>query len=167
MYETNHHSFDWALWFYWLMATSLGWVLGRFLLPNLAFVTIGLGLGVFQWLVVNQRIKNSWQWILVTTLGWALGSVIVMTLIPDGMDFLAGVITGLTLGTAQWWMLRNELRWAGWWIMINIVAWTTGFALIPGLILTGVLAGLIAGTALGLLFRFPKPMNDQERSTAP
>ena len=156
MSETNHHSFDWALWFYWLMATSLGWVLGRFVLPNLAFVTIGLGLGILQWLVLQKRFKNAWQWILVTTLGWTLGSVIVMSLIPDGMDFLAGLTIGITTGTAQWLVLRNELHWAGWWIVINIVAWTTGFALLPGLLLTGVLAGLITATALGLLYRFPK-----------
>jgi hypothetical protein len=159
MSETNHQSFDWALWFFWLMATSLGWVLGRFLLPNLAFVTIGLGIGILQWLVLQNRIKNAWQWILVTTLGWALGSVIVMSLIPDGMDFLAGLTIGTTTGTAQWLVLRNKLHWAGWWIVINIVAWTTGFYLLPGIILTGVSAGVITATALGLLYRFPKKVD--------
>jgi predicted branched-subunit amino acid permease len=40
--------FDWALWFEWIMATTLGWVLGRLLFPNLSIVTIGLALGILQ-----------------------------------------------------------------------------------------------------------------------
>ena len=165
MPETKPHPFDWAFWFFWLMATSIGWVLGRLLLPNLAFVTIGLGLGILQWLVLRDRINNAWHWILGSTLGWTLGSVTVMTLIPDGMDFLNGAIIGITLGTAQWLVLRNEVQWAGWWIVINVIAWTTGFALLPGIVLTGVLAGAITGTALALLFRFPKTLeNNIERS---
>ena len=148
--------FDWVFWFQWLMATSLGWVLGRFLLPNLAFVIIGVALGVLQWITLQQRLRHAWRWIVATAVGWSLGSGIILFFMPNVMDFIAGVVIGITTGTAQWMILRREIHWAGWWIVINVVAWTTGLALLPGILLTGILAGLVTGTALALLFQAPK-----------
>jgi hypothetical protein len=162
MSEPKILTIDWALWFLWIMATTLGWVLGRFLLPNLPFVTIGMGLGILQWLVLQHRIRNAWRWIIATTLGWLVGSTLILALLPEGWDFLAGVITGITTGTAQWLILRGELYWAGWWIVISVIAWTTGMALLPGIMLTGVMAGAITGIALILLIRFPKPFDKTE-----
>jgi len=157
MSEAKTFSLDWALWFLWIMATTLGWVLGRFLLPNISFVTIGIGMGVLQWLVLQHRLRKAWRWIIATTLGWLLGSTLILASLPEGMDFLAGVIIGITTGTAQWLVLRREFYWAGWWIVISVIAWTTGMALLPGVMLTGVMAGAITGLALILLIRFPKP----------
>ncbi len=144
------------------MATTLGWILGRFLLPNLAFVTVGIGLAVLQWLVLQHRIRKSWRWMVATALGWLLGSTLIQAFLPEGMDFVAGVIIGITTGTAQWLVLRSELDWAGWWIVISVVAWTTGMALLSGVMLTGVMAGAITGLALILLIRFPKPQRVQD-----
>jgi hypothetical protein len=160
MAEQKTLPFDWALWFQWLMATSIAWVLGRFLLPNLAFIVIGLALGILQWIILKRSLQNAWWWILATTLGWMLGSVIIMFALPEGMDFTAGVILGTTTGLAQWLILRREVYWSAWWIVINIVAWTTGFALLPGIFLTGVLAGLITATAMVLLLQYPKPTGE-------
>ena len=162
MPEQKTLSLDWALWFLWIMATTLGWILGRFLLPNLAFVTVGIGLAVLQWLVLQHRIRKSWRWMVATALGWLLGSTLIQAFLPEGMDFVAGVIIGITTGTAQWLVLRSELDWAGWWIVISVVAWTTGMALLPGVMLTGVMAGAITGLALILLIRFPKPQRVQD-----
>jgi hypothetical protein len=145
-----------------MMATAVAWVLGRLLLPNLAFVVIGIALGVLQFFVLQHRLRRAWRWIPATILGWWLGAVIVTFLLPSSMDFLAGVITGLSLGVAQWLVLRRELAWSAWWIVVNIVAWTTGYALLPGVLLTGVMAGLITGTALGLLLMLPRPALTQE-----
>jgi hypothetical protein len=39
---------------------------------------------------------------------------------------------------------------------VNIIAWTTGMALFPGIVLTGVMAGLITATAVTLMFKNPK-----------
>ena len=155
MAEQKILSFDWALWFQWLMATSIAWVLGRFLLPNLAIIVIGLALGILQWLILQRRFQNIWWWIMATALGWMLGSVFIIVAVPVGMDFAAGAILGATTGFAQWLILRREVYWSGWWIAINIVAWTSGFALLPGIFLTGVMAGLITATALALLLQYP------------
>lgn len=138
------------------MATTVGWVLGRFLLPNLAFITIGIGLGVLQWLILQYRIKHAQQWILATIFSWTLGSSVILFLMPDVNDFIAGLVIGVATGTGQWLVLRRELHWAGWWIPINVVAWTTGMALLPGVILTGIMAGLVTGIAIELLLRTPR-----------
>ena len=139
------------------MATTLGWILGRFLLPNLAFVVIGIALGILQWFVLMGRIHKAWRWIIATIVGWITGSTLVLFLAADGTEFLVGVILGSTVGTAQWLVLRKELHWHGWWIIISVVAWTTGLALLPGLLSTGAMIGAITGIALGLLLQFPKP----------
>jgi hypothetical protein len=157
MSEPNVLSFDWALWFQWIMATTLGWVLGRFLLPNLAFAMIGIAMGILQWFILQHHIRKAWQWIFATALGWLLGSILLFSVVPTDLDFVAGVVMGLTTGTAQWVILRREFFWSGWWIVINVVAWTTGMALLPGLLLTGVIAGVITGVAIGLLLQNPKP----------
>jgi hypothetical protein len=149
-------SFDWALWFQWIMATTIGWVIGRFLLPNLAIVTIGIALGVMQWLVLQHRIKNARRWIVATIAGWIVGSTLVLGSIPIGLDILASMLIGGTTGISQWIVLRNEIRWSGWWVVMSVVGWTSGLTLLPGLFLTGTIAGLITGTALILLIRYPK-----------
>jgi hypothetical protein len=42
------------------------------------------------------------------------------------------------------------------------VGWTTGMALLPGLFLTGIEIGVLTGTALILLIRYPKNVLVQE-----
>lgn len=140
------------------MATASGWILGRFLLPNLSMVVIGIGIGVLQFFVLQYKIQHAWRWIVATVVGWTLGAGLIFLFVQDGYDFLAGLIIGLTLGTAQWLILRQEVQWSAWWIMISIVGWTTGIGLLPGIFLTGILAGAITGIAIELLLRFPKPV---------
>jgi hypothetical protein len=157
MQRINSPIFDWALWFQWIMANALGWILGRFLMPNLAIVTIGIALGILQWLVLQRRIRNSWWWIPATTLGWISGSALILIALPQGMDVFSGCFLGLTTGAAQWLILRRQYYWAFWWIVINLIAWFTGMGLIPGLFSTGSIAGALSGVALLLLLHYPKP----------
>lgn len=135
------------------MGTSIGWLLGRFLLPNLAIVTIGLAIGILQAVILRDQITNAWRWVLATTVGWSIPGLILLFLNPSGTDFVNGVLIGICLGTAQWLILRTEIYGAGWWIVMNIVAWTTALAYLSGIVLSGVMAGLITGTALALLLR--------------
>ena len=66
------------------------------------------------------------------------------------------LIIGLTVGIAQWVILRRELHWAGWWIIFSIIGWTTGLTLLPGVMLTGTMAGVLTGIALEILLRHPR-----------
>lgn len=153
---SKQNSFDWALWFQWMVVSAAAWVIGRYLFPSLATVTIGLALGTLQWFLLKSRIEDAWWWIVASAFGWAIGSVLLILLIPESFDVFAGLILGLSLGTFQWIVLSRFVHWSGWWIIVNIIAWTTGMALFPGIILTGVIAGLITATALTVMFMYPK-----------
>jgi hypothetical protein len=148
--------FDWFLWFQWVMATTLGWFLGSILLPGVGLVPAGIGIGFFQWMVLIQHIKNAWRWALASVLGWFLGWLIGLVAVPDEWTFFSAMLLGLTTGTAQWLILRREFHWTGWWIAVSAVGWMSGLALLPGIMLTGIIAGVVTGTALELLMRYPK-----------
>lgn len=151
--------FDWALVFLWMMATTLGWVLGRTLLPNLSFLVTGLAIGILQAFVLKGRLRSPWWWwIAATTVGWLLGIGFTLAFIPEDVRFLSGFAAGTLLGIAQWLVLYKQVYWSGWWIVISVVGWTTGIIYLPGLLLTGAMAGLLTGIALELLLRNPKPV---------
>jgi hypothetical protein len=149
-------SFDWALWFFWIVATTLGWFLGKLILPGLTLITSGFFVGIFQALVLQDRIQHPWRWIVATTAGWTAGYLIMFFGIPGQFEIINGVVIGLTTGIAQWVVLRREVQWAGWWIIFSIMGWTTGLTLFPGVMLTGTMAGLLTGFALEILLRHPK-----------
>ncbi len=139
------------------MATTLGWVLSQLLLPSIGPVIAGFTIGVMQWLVLRDRIRNAWRWSLATGVGWAIGVGFVLFAIPDEFRIPYGIIVGATTGIAQWLILRGTVFFSGWWIVISIIGWFTGLSMIPGLLTTGTMAGLLTGIAIELLLRNPKP----------
>lgn len=157
MVKSFSGSFDWGLWLIWTMSTAVGWVLGRFLLPNLAWIMIGIALGIMQALALQHRIPRAWRWLLATAVGWTIGALLIPPFSAEGQEFIVGIIFGLTTGISQWLVLRQEVHLAGWWIVIMIVGWTSGMALLPGILLTGLIAGVVTGFAMELLLRSPKP----------
>jgi hypothetical protein len=146
-------SFDWVLWFFWIMATTLGWLLGRFILPGISLVVSGFLISVFQWLVLQGRIHRSWRWVIATTIGWTSGYFLAFLLLPEGFE---GLIIGFTTGSAQWMIMRKEVSWAGWWIVFSVMGWITGLTLLPGILSTGAMAGALIGFCLEILFRSPR-----------
>jgi hypothetical protein len=145
---------DWALWFYWIMATTLGWLVGTLLFSGIPLVISGVAIAVFQWSVLYKRIQKSWRWLVFSALGWIAGTILLVLTAPEQMGVLAGPFLGAILGVVQWLILRNELEFAGWWIAISIIAWTTGLTLMPGLLTSGALPSALTGLALVILFRY-------------
>ncbi|OQY20848.1 MAG: hypothetical protein B6I35_09860 [Anaerolineaceae bacterium 4572_32.2] len=158
MTERDRFTFDSALWFQWIMATTLGWLLGYLIFPNLPAISAGVGVGVLQWPILYRRISRAWRWPLITALAWLAGSILLVVTTPAGLQFLlSGLFLGPIVGLAQWLILRREVRWAGWWIIISAIAWITGLTLVPGILATGAMVGAISGIALELLLRCPSP----------
>ncbi|NLF12894.1 MAG: hypothetical protein GX597_13980 [Anaerolineaceae bacterium] len=158
MARSRQPAFDAALWFLWIMATTLGWLLGSLLFTNLALVPAGVGVAAMQSFVLHHRIPRAWRWFLATSTVWLVVSTLLLAMVPAPLQGLVGgVILGPTLGLAQWLLLRHEVLWAGWWIVVSTMAWITGLALLPGILSTGALAGAITGVALTLLLHYPKP----------
>jgi hypothetical protein len=163
-------TFDWVLLTYWLLATTLGWLLGWLLLPAVALVTAGAGAGIMQWPVLYRRSPRAWQWALATALGWLAGVAVMIAVVPPGLGVLSGAVLGTATGTAQWLFLRRQVYWAGWWIPVSALAWALGISLapspesvaLPRIVLSGVMPAVITGTALALLLQVPKPPEEQE-----
>lgn len=158
MTDTKSESMDWTLWFYWIMATTLGWLLGSLLFSGIPIVIAGVAVAAFQWAVLYKRIHKAWRWAIFSSLGWIVGYILFVVFFPADMGFLAGPMLGGSVGIVQWLLLRKEVDWAGWWIIISILAWTTGLVLMPGLLTSGALPGALTGLALVILFRFSPSM---------
>ncbi len=140
------------------MATTLGWLLGNMIFPNLPAISAGVGVGVLQWPILYRRIARAWRWPLVTAVAWIGGSILLQIAVPSDLHLLlAGLILGPLVGLAQWLILRQGVRWAGWWIIISTIAWITGLTLLPGILASGAMVGALSGIALELLLRYPKP----------
>jgi hypothetical protein len=130
------------------LAYALVWMAGvsdrgAFPMLLMAGAMEGAILGGAQWIVVRWWVPAiRWQaWIGATTAGaalaWAIG------LLPSaigGLDTIApsilvsgavvlGLVFVLSLGGAQWWVLRRHLTKARWWIVVNAVAWPVGVAI--------------------------------------
>lgn len=159
-------SFDWAFWFQWVMATTLGWLLGKILLPSVALLVSGCLVGAFQWAVLIRRLSKARRWAAATIVGWSIGSLIYVIGVPPAFDLLAGAILGAAVGIAQWQILRREYHWTGWWIPVSVIGWTTGVTLLPGLLSTAVTSGAITGIALDLILRYPKRIEKGENEDA-
>jgi hypothetical protein len=169
MPEQKVVSFDWALWFLWIMATTLGWLVTNFLAIGVSYIAAGFAISLLQGFVLQNRISRTFRWVVAGTTGWAIGWLIVLFAVPSGLEILNGLVVGLAMGIAGWLVLRREVHWAGWWIILSVVGWTTGLALVPGFLSTGSMAGALTGIALEFLLRNPiKPMTSKtmpERST--
>lgn len=156
-------TFDWASFFYWLMATTWGWLLGWLLLPAIALVAAGVGIALMQCLVMIRRIPRPWRWLLATAAGWLAGVGMALAAVPPGMGLLSGAMIGATTGLAQWTLLRPQVRWAGWWLPVSILAWSTSLSMapasgevaLPPLLLAGVMAAVPTGITLELLLHNP------------
>ncbi len=154
MADAEAKSMDWALWFYWIMATTLGWLVGVLLFNGIPLVISGVAIAAFQWSVLYKRIQKSWRWLVFSALAWIAGYIVYILLMPGQSNILFGPFLGFVLGIVQWLILRTELEWSGWWIPISILAWMTGLTVMPGLLTSGALPGALTGLALVILFRY-------------
>lgn len=99
------------------------------------------------------------QWVLTNTLGRATGSATGNTI---GMWFgsnprgwvLSSAVLGVSIGLAQWFVLRRWVSRSGWWILASTVGCAVGFTagMNAQVIVFGVLeaAGFEVSFALGL-----------------
>jgi hypothetical protein len=154
MADTKTETLDWVLWFSWIMATTMGWLVGRLFQTMIPIVISGAAIAALQWAVLYKRIQKAWRWAVFSSLGWIVGYIIYVVFFSIDLSLLLGPLLGGAVGIAQWILLRNEVEWAGWWIIISILAWTTGLSLFPGMLTSGALPGALTGLTLVILFRF-------------
>jgi hypothetical protein len=140
----------------WTMAWAVGLVLipGNPLLGNLIG---GLIVGVAQWFVIKDKLRGSSWWILATACGSAIGGLTFAILGIAAFSYfgflLANIVGGISVGVAQWLILRRQVPRSGHWILVSAVAWTIGGTI--GNVIAFAGGGLaIGGLVCGLIFGF-------------
>jgi hypothetical protein len=138
----------------------------------------GASLGFAQWLVLRRHLpdlsRNAWVVATLLAAMWAYAIAMIATQVVDlsALDPAVLVVGGaalgmlfvLSIGGAQWFVLRHHIPKSGWWVLANAVAWPIGVAmpfvtigLVPdpapvvALILSGILGGLLMGLVVGAL----------------
>ena len=173
MIETARSAFEARRrsWLLWIVASTVGWVLGGALGGALtdsgggssgALVVAGgaIAAGVGQWLVLRGEIDHAVRWILATIAAVPVvaGPVMVIDLLDWGS---AVAIGGLALGTTQWLVLRRHARRAGWWVVASTVGWIVGGLMSgatsppAGWAVIGATYGIVTGTVLVVLLGDP------------
>ena len=156
--NTERAQVGWGFWVWWVLATFVGSVVGvvvgvAVLGPVLGAVGLA-GAGVMQWLVLRQQLSQSGWWILASSVGLAIGLVVGVAVSAAGGDDAAAAVVslavlGVSVGIAQWLVLRRQVSRAGWWILVNVVGLAVGLA--ATLVVFGVGDGNGGGAVTGAL----------------
>jgi hypothetical protein len=94
-----------------------------FLAPVMGLVT-----GAVQYGLLRRILPRMGGWVLATAGGWLLGMFLVAAfmqlhwMVIAQMD-LTFLLMGLSIGLAQWPVLRRRLPGAGWWPLASLLGW--------------------------------------------
>jgi hypothetical protein len=138
----DHLTISWRFWLYWALA-FLGFPIGGLLAnvlvgpittpvqAGLAGVIAGAILGVIQWLSLKGHIPVPIGWVLATSVGMALGLGISVAWFGSEMSgnelLWRAAITGISIGIAQWIVLRPILAQSAFWIAVIALGWVVGW----------------------------------------
>src|SRR5580765_5970235 len=100
---------------------------------------------------MNHNLAERLQWIVLTVLGLAAGLALALPLgVPifailgamAGTPIVLGIV-GLSLGTAQWPIIRRHMSSSGWWVLASTLGLAVG--LTAGVILVEQIGRAIIG----------------------
>ena len=122
------------------------WYAFNFVLQVLSGAVMGAYLGHMQSFPLKTRIPQSGKWIAATSLGVAVGTPLSWLVYqwmfasplvngPRGIFFfylyqylIFGILLGLSVGVAQWFVLKQQVRKAEWWIVALPILFSGGMA---------------------------------------
>ena len=96
----------------------------------LAGAIAGAVIGAAQWFAL-RRIGADVRWIAATTVGLALGLGVAFAVFGYGNSIadlaVLGAVSGLGIGLAQWWPMRELLPGSPLWVPATAAAWALGW----------------------------------------
>jgi hypothetical protein len=132
----------WGFWVGWALA-FLGFPLGGLAAWTLigpvttplrgaaAGALTGAVLGAAQWLALRRRLPLSPWWSAATALGMGAGLLLSIALVGTSTEGIAlllrGLITGMSIGVAQFMLLRGVSGRAPAWALIVALGWALGW----------------------------------------
>jgi hypothetical protein len=155
-------------------------VVGAMLVTPILTGIVGAAFGTSQWVLLRRRLENARWWIPASAVGLGIGLAGGVVLVEQvgraltggqvnvrmfsvpvraGSMAVVGLVSGLALGAAQWWVLRRHPRTARAWFWASTLAFTLslftsslladlvfgGLTALPGFIAFVLAAGLLAG----------------------
>ena len=105
-----------------------------FLLPYIFYPTLALANGLWQYYLLRRYLSGIDWWIGATVLGWLVALFgtqflfrvnVATNLDVNSFQFelVKILLTGGTIGLAQWLVLRQRGPHAAWWILANVIGW--------------------------------------------
>lgn len=87
------------------------------------------------------------RWTLANLLGWTVGLYLGTLAINSPIICLLGLLTGVSIGLAQWWALRNEVTVTRRWVIASVAGVAGG-----GILAAPALFFALSSQTLGLTF---------------
>lgn len=128
--------------------------------------TAGLLIGTVQMIVLRRHIGMRAAWILSTIIGLALGNTVGIVLNGGGTQttdlLILGAAAGISVGVAQFALLREYLQRAALWPPVVALAWplgwlvtaSTGTSLQLGYVVFESLGGLLFAAITGMVLTY-------------
>jgi len=151
-----------------------------YLLVYIFVPLIALLLGSLQYGLLRRYLPRMGWWMPATLLGYSLGLLLTLLLrealisagtaeafYQSSAQNVSFIFLGLSIGVAQWLLLRRRLPRAGWWIVANVVGWGSLALIIGGslglfgLMALGLLPGCATAVTLALLMNQTPPPEAQ------
>jgi hypothetical protein len=109
---------------WWVLATTAGWLLGVFLIVlsgwlkfidetfnlDLAFLLMGLAIGIGQWLLLRQRLPQAGWWIGANVMGWGLLALLIVENSVDQFQLIAMGLLPASVTAAVLALLMNQVQ---------------------------------------------------------
>ena len=97
----------------------------------------GLLTGAVQYGFLRRILRGMGGWVPATAGGWLLGMFLIGAFLRLGWIVMAGMgltfsLMGLSIGLAQWPVLRRRLPRAGWWPVASLLGWGLAALVNPG-----------------------------------
>ncbi len=159
-----------SFWGYWVLLTMGAWGINGLIDENdtIAIIIGGIAVGLLQWMVLKNNVKNALWWVPPTALGWYVSWEVDRGSIALAIfQYIVLLIFVLKIPRFTWWFWWGLLAW----LITTSIGWFLGWQVsdafnnvldtdVLGQLLGGALNGAITGIVMFYLLRFLTPIEN-------